>query len=305
MSEFPDEDVSGLAGQPSNKAVKKAKIKPRSKPTARQATRATKNVARRLFEPASSPEDNTENRVDRPAGEDRLVSGLENLTKAVTELISVVKATRSIAGTSSVPQLRREDIGQFNPGYPDPRDSGMLNNGHTQVFTDVDRFIGRIEYFLEDRDTAAAHEKQILFLFELLLDGPAAMWWSVELAHTARRSLRKAGLSKMLDALRRRFPYNRTITLTKYFEGLDLREIERDENRLTQFLQAKLRQAKSFNFLDKDNGNWHSILERYWCPMDKNIFEIIPPPSDEYSLEEYMSIVYAEKWTLSRVRDMY
>ncbi|KAI0845974.1 hypothetical protein F5Y00DRAFT_265019 [Daldinia vernicosa] len=72
MAESMDEDVGGLAGQSTNKVVKKARIKPRSKPTTRQSTGATKNVARRLFETASSSDDNIEHQsgITLPQGVD-------------------------------------------------------------------------------------------------------------------------------------------------------------------------------------------------------------------------------------------
>ncbi|KAI1661796.1 hypothetical protein F4813DRAFT_398332 [Daldinia decipiens] len=296
MAESADEDVAGLAGQSSNKVVKKSRIKPRSKPMTRQSTGTTKKVARKLFETALPSDDNTEHQSGQLVGIDRVLSRLEDLIKAVTESISVSQATRSIPGTSSVSQLRREDIGRFNPDYPDPNGVGMIIDGNTPIFTDIKRFVERIESFLEDRDTAAANEKQMVLLFEVLLDGQAALWWSNELVYKDRRSLRQAGLTKMLAALKSRFSYDLVITLDEYTDRrLSLEQIVEDENRLIQFFQTRLRYAKSLGFLDQDNKGWYEVLKGVWSAMDYDLRDVVPAPSDLYSLEEYMKEVNEAK----------
>ncbi|KAI0844153.1 hypothetical protein F5Y00DRAFT_249303 [Daldinia vernicosa] len=305
MAESMDEDVGGLAGPSSNKVVKKARVKPRSKPTTRQSTGSTKNVARRLFETASSPDDDIEHQPGQLVGIDKLLSRLEGLTKVITDSISATQATQSIPGTSSVSQLRREDIGRFNPDYPDPKNVGMIFDGNTPIFTDLDRFVERVESFLEDHVTAAANEKQLKLLFEILLDGPAALWWSYELTYDDRRSLRRAGLAQMLAALKRRFHYSYSWMTLRNPTGLTIEEIAEDENRLMQFFQTKLRDAKLCGRLDKDHKNWPQVFKGSWKKMGYDIHDVLPAPSDEFSLEEYMKEVQEAKPRLFDTARMY
>ncbi|KAF3063728.1 hypothetical protein GL218_01392 [Daldinia childiae] len=296
MTESADDSVAGLAGQSSNKMVKKVKIKPRSKSMTHLSTRATKKVARKLFETALSPDDNVEHQSGQLDGIDRILSRLEDLTKAVTESISATQATRSILGTSSISQLRREDIGRFNPDHPDPNGVGMIIDGNTIIFIDIERFVERIESLIEDRDTAAANEKQIVLLFEVLLDGQAALWWSYELTYDYRRSLRQAGLVNMLTALKRRFSYDLSIVLDRYLDDYPtFEEIRKNENRLIQFFQTRLRYAKSMGHLDKDHKRWYNVFYEIWSTLHYDLQDLIPVPSDQCSLEQYMKEVNEAK----------
>lgn len=295
MAESADEDVGGLAGQSSNKVVKKARIKPHSKPTTRQSTGATKKVARKLFETASFSDDNIEHQSGQLTGIDRVLSRLEDLTKAVTESISVAQATRSIPETSSVSQLRREDIGRFNPAYPDPKEAGMIIDGNTIIFTDVNRFVERVESFLQDPVTYEANMRQMSYLFEVLLDGPAAMWWGCELSEDQRAVFRGDGLSHALVALKVRFETTPNRVLDASFFGLDLEGIAADENKLLEFFQLKLKYGRATHELARDNGNWEEFMDAVLDNLYPEIADNLPCPSSAETLDEYMQNIDAKK----------
>jgi len=51
--------------------------------------------------------------------------------------------------SEKTPKIKREDIGTFDPHWPDPEDTGVVANGKNLIFTDVNSFVGGIETFLE------------------------------------------------------------------------------------------------------------------------------------------------------------
>lgn len=201
----------------------------------------------------------------------------------------VEQTPQSISRTSAVPQLDRDDIGRFNPSHLDERGAGMVTDGCTLVFTDVDLFVEHIESFLQDPATAAANERQILQWLETLLNGSAAMWWSHELTRVDRRALRLAGLPEILVDLERRFRLNPAVAAVKFEHGkLSLREIAFDENRPMQFVRTKLRYARAMELLDEDNTEWLFVMLQIWFSMDVEVRAVLSPPSPSQTLDLYL-----------------
>ncbi|KAI0115299.1 hypothetical protein F4814DRAFT_460065 [Daldinia grandis] len=203
---------------------------------------------------------------------------------------SVEQALQSILRISATPQLKRGDIGRFNPGHPDKQGMGMVTaDGCTLVFTNVDLFVEHIESFLQDPATAAANERQLLQWVEALLAGPAAMWWSHELTRVDRRALRRAGLPEILAGLERRFRLSPAVAAVKFEHGkLGLREIAFDEDRPMQFVRAKLRYARAMELLDEDDGEWLFVMLQIWFSMDVDIRAVLSPPTPSHSLARYL-----------------
>lgn len=77
------------------------------------------------------------------------------------------------ASPSPVLRLKKDDIGVFDPSFPDPKDDGTVSSGNDTVFTDMYAFSERIRTFLETEDTQEAHEKQIMNMLQTLFGGPA------------------------------------------------------------------------------------------------------------------------------------
>ncbi|KAI1661950.1 hypothetical protein F4813DRAFT_398403 [Daldinia decipiens] len=201
----------------------------------------------------------------------------------------VEQALQSTPRTPAISQLKRGDVGRFNPSHLDERGAGMVTDGCTLVFTDVDLFVEHIESFLQDPLAAAANERQILQWLEALLNGPAAMWWSHELTRVDRRALRLAGLSEILVDLERRFRLTPAVAAVKFEHGkLRLRDVAFDENRPMQFVRMKLRYARAMELLDEDNTEWLFVMLQIWFSMDVDIRAVLSPPFPSQTLDLYL-----------------
>ncbi|KAF3064088.1 hypothetical protein GL218_01194 [Daldinia childiae] len=201
----------------------------------------------------------------------------------------VEQAPQYTPGISAISQLERDDIGRFNPSHHDERGAGMVSDGHTLIFTDVDLFVEHIESFLQDPVTASSNERQILQRLETLLHGPAALWWSHELTRVDRRALRLAGLSEILVDLERRFRLTPAVAAVKFEHGkLGLREIAFDENRPMQFVRTKLRYARAMELLDEKDTEWLFVMLQIWFSMDVEVRAVLGPPVPEQTLDFYL-----------------
>ncbi|KAK6950436.1 hypothetical protein Daesc_008764 [Daldinia eschscholtzii] len=253
-----------------------------------------------------------------------IAESVANMVLLVQEIIQTDKPsnqpTRQAAGSDTVeqtppsiprapmvPQLRREDIGRFNPGHPDERGVGMVTDGHTLIFTDVNLFVEHIESFLQNPTTAASNETQILSWLETLLAGAAAAWWTSELTRLDRRALRLAGLSEILIDLERRFRLDPAVAAVKFDHAkLKLREVAFDENRPLQFVRTKLRYAREMKLLDERDGEWLFVMLQIWFSMDLDVRGILRPPSPEHTLELYLQeISQATPALMSRALQLY
>lgn len=186
-------------------------------------------------------------------------------------------------------KIKREDIGQFNPHHEDADHVGVVADGKTLVFTDVFSFIDRINTFLEDEATRDDAARQIASFFQTLLGGPAAMWWSNEVAAERRRQLRQAGLLAMLDALIFRFnPDAATATRDFNESSLSLRDIAEDDHAMNIFVQKKLRWARAMGILDIANANWQGVMVQIWSSMDLRIRQYVQAPRRQSTLADYM-----------------
>ncbi|OIW22191.1 hypothetical protein CONLIGDRAFT_701331 [Coniochaeta ligniaria NRRL 30616] len=128
--------------------------------------------------------------------------------------------------------IKRSEVGQFNPTYPDPDDLEMVSDGKTLVFTGVMVFQERLHSFTDDANPEA--ENQILGLLDTLFSGSALIWWNSELTAQDRRELRyRGGLPVLLDALRQRFRQDPAIASAKYTQGrLSLSDLADDAGNL-------------------------------------------------------------------------
>ncbi|OIW22379.1 hypothetical protein CONLIGDRAFT_224440 [Coniochaeta ligniaria NRRL 30616] len=69
-------------------------------------------------------------------------------------------------------RIRRNEVGQFNPYYPNPQGLGMISDNKALVFTDVISFQERLD---TGTDSAYA-ENQILRVFDTLMSGLQLIW---------------------------------------------------------------------------------------------------------------------------------
>ena len=74
-------------------------------------------------------------------------------------------SNQASAFSSVVSKVKKDDIGVFDPYYPDPHDLGTVSSGKDTIFTDVFAFKERVRTFLKDEDTRQTHERQILNMF--------------------------------------------------------------------------------------------------------------------------------------------
>lgn len=192
--------------------------------------------------------------------------------------------------------LKREQIGVFNPSYPDLEGIGVVHAGKDLIYTDVFAFKERLETFTEDNPDAA---DQLLELFPTLLNGAAVSWWSNELVPAQRREYRFAGLTGCLLPLTDRFAMEPSRASAKFVaDTLTLREIAIDENNLNKFIQSKLRYARAMGILLPDNLNWHGTMVQVWSKMSLDIRQYLRPPSKRETLAAYMRQVEEAKANL-------
>jgi hypothetical protein len=207
-----------------------------------------------------------------------------------TEVRTTVYTTASRLGSHF--RVRREDIGQFNPHYEDPEEVGIVCKGRGIIFTDVICFQDRLQSFLEDEETAAKAEKQILSMFQTLLSGPAVIWWNNELTETMRVQLRREGLEAVTAALRIRFAPDAATATNKFTEAkLTLKDIAEDDTALLQFIQRKLRYAHAMGILDNNNNNWYGTMVQIWSSLDYKIKRYLRAPRTLETLSDYMQEV--------------
>ncbi|EAQ86812.1 hypothetical protein CHGG_08065 [Chaetomium globosum CBS 148.51] len=184
-------------------------------------------------------------------------------------------------------KIKREEIGIFNPDYPDPDDLGIVQDGKNLIFTDVYSFVDRIATFTESLGEEAS--RQILGHFQAILGGSAILWWTNELMAARRIELRSAGLLAILDELIVRFgPDAANATKSFYDCKLYLRDVAADEQALQQFVQKKLRWARSIRMLGPDHSNWSSAMMMIWSHMEFEIQQCLPRPDEFASLSDYM-----------------
>ena len=76
--------------------------------------------------------------------------------------------------TSPPYKVKREEVGTFDPDWPDPEDLGTVLDRKNIIFTDINSFSDRIDSFVEDGDTTTS--KQLMKIFQTLFGGPAIIW---------------------------------------------------------------------------------------------------------------------------------
>ncbi|EAQ84379.1 hypothetical protein CHGG_08393 [Chaetomium globosum CBS 148.51] len=125
--------------------------------------------------------------------------------------------------------------------------------------------------------------------FQAILGGSAILWWTNELMAARRIELRSAGLLAILDELIVRFgPDAANATKSFYDCKLYLRDVAADEQALQQFVQKKLRWARSMRMLGPDHSNWSSAMMMIWSHMEFEIQQCLPRPDEFTSLSDYM-----------------
>ena len=188
-------------------------------------------------------------------------------------------------------RIKREDMGIFNPVFKDPDDLGVVQDGKSLIYTVARRFIDRLMTFMED-DVDGAVSRQLIQQFPALLGGTAVLWWSDELLPNRRSRLRDQGLPAMLEALEERFAPD-ALTATSRFNNcfLTLKEVAQSDQALTQYIQRKMRWARSMGIFARDNANWQGVMVQIWTHMDLTIRQYLRSPSSYFSLERYMQEV--------------
>ncbi|KAL2192374.1 hypothetical protein P885DRAFT_82242 [Corynascus similis CBS 632.67] len=195
-------------------------------------------------------------------------------------------------------QVKREEIGQFNPSFTDPEKIGLVTDGKKVVYTDVYMFVERIQTFLEG-DPMGAVEMQLGNLFQTLLGGPALIWWTNEVSGEMRRDWRQRGLQHILRQLERRFRPD-AMTATRLFNEsfLTLKDIAIDEQALSNYFLKKLRWARAMGILAEGNTNWQGVMTQIWTSTDLHVRKFLDPPQRYNSRGEYMLCVEESRSTL-------
>src|SRR6266699_2557588 len=98
-------------------------------------------------------------------------------------------------------KIKRQDIGVFDPQFPNPKGQGAVTDGSRFVVTDVHDFMERVYTLLEDSSAVYETERQIKAMFSTLLTGAAVTWWITELINDVRNMLRSDGLAVMMRVL--------------------------------------------------------------------------------------------------------
>ncbi|KAM7207743.1 hypothetical protein V8F06_014969, partial [Rhypophila decipiens] len=184
-------------------------------------------------------------------------------------------------------KLRRDDIGIFHPQWDDPDSIGLVADKKSIIFTDVNDFSTRLESL---REGDSATEDHLLKLWPTLLAGPALLWWNSHITRFERNTLREAGLTALLDALKGRFEPDAVDATIKFTsDKLVLKDIAANEYALSQFFNTKLRHARTMGVLNDDNANWHGVMVQIWTTLDLATKQYLRPPSRRERLGEYMS----------------
>ncbi|KAL2195521.1 hypothetical protein P885DRAFT_78963 [Corynascus similis CBS 632.67] len=195
-------------------------------------------------------------------------------------------------------QVKREEIGQFNPSFTDPEKIGLVTDGKKVVYTDVYMFVERIQTFLEG-DLMGAVEMQLVNLFQTLPGGPALIWWTNEVSGEMRRDWRQRGLQHILRQLERRFRPD-AMTATRLFNEsfLTLKDIAIDEQALSNYFLKKLHWARAMGILAEGNTNWQGVMTQIWTSTDLHVRKFLDPPQRYNSRGEYMLCVEESRSTL-------
>ncbi|KAI8966737.1 hypothetical protein F5Y11DRAFT_307709 [Daldinia sp. FL1419] len=285
----------GAGGLPSSSAgntvTGKTRAKSRRMSKTSRVAKANK-ASRKRIDPAVFLDAEVQEYSKQSAGLNDVLSKLGCFMKSLAESVPATQTTHSIPETSSVLQLRREDIGRFNPSYPDSDDIGMvIEKNRDIIFTDVHRFVERIQALLDDPVAHEASKRQLSFLFDVLLDGSAAMWWGYELSQSHRAELRRGGICDMLSALESRFAIRRGKTSWGYFVDLDMCDIETEMDSLVRFFQLELRYGREIHKLKADYSNWREVLIDAVKKVDSYVARCLPDPERVESLQEFMKII--------------
>lgn len=211
-------------------------------------------------------------------------------------------ATRT--SSSGRRKIKREEVGIFDPEYPDPQDVGMVTVGKDLIYTDVWAFWDRLDTFLDNESTRENMEVQIVDMFSTLLQGSAVYWWTNELPADQRRRLRNDGLNAMMEALEVRFAMDPGRATKKFREAqFRLRDLLDDEYGLRKFIQKKIRYARAMGTLDRYNDNWRGVLTDIWTGMELDIQQYLAPPRRGQTMEKYMQTVEESKTLLLAAAD--
>src|SRR6266566_4629066 len=87
-------------------------------------------------------------------------------------------------------KIKRQDIGIFDPQFPNSKGQGTVTDGSRFVFINVHDFIKRVYIFLEDNSAVYEIERQIKAIFFTLFVEIVVIWWTTELINDVRSILR-------------------------------------------------------------------------------------------------------------------
>ncbi len=102
-------------------------------------------------------------------------------------------------------KIKRQDIGVFDPQFPNLKGQGAVTDNSRLVFTDVYNFIKCIYILLEDSSTAHETKQQIKAIFSTLFVEIAVIQQTTELINDVRNILYSDGLVAIMCVLRQRF----------------------------------------------------------------------------------------------------
>ncbi len=197
-------------------------------------------------------------------------------------------------------RIKRQDIGIFDPEFPNPQELGAVTDGSRLVYTDVFEFVERMRTILEDDFIAGESERQIIGFFPTLLAGSAVIWWSVELMPENRAQLRQTGLDGILKALEKRFTPDTTIAMEKFNKSrLRLKDVAEDPALTGRFVQRLLRLSKDMGILAEDRSNWIGVVTTIWDKMDPEIRLVLHAPSPSEQLTDFIQRVEKAKYLVA------
>ncbi|OIW22202.1 hypothetical protein CONLIGDRAFT_687768 [Coniochaeta ligniaria NRRL 30616] len=215
-----------------------------------------------------------------PAGRQQLASPNQSNNPACNDPYN--RETRSTFETKPRTYIKRSEVSQFSPTYPDPDDLGMVSGGKRLVIAEVMAFMERLDGDISDGNPEA--ENQVFSFLDTLLSDPALNRWNSELAAQDRRRLwYPGGLQAILNVLRQRFRQELAIASFKFKQDRlwlgDLTDNTGDDpdlNQLTAFIQKKLRYARQMGILD--GHTWRGVMIQIRSQMDLQIRKYLPAP---------------------------
>src|SRR6266699_4410299 len=186
-------------------------------------------------------------------------------------------------------KIKRQDIGVFDPQFPNPKGQGAVTDGSRLVFTDVHDFMERVYTLLEDSSAAYKTERQIKAMFSTLLAGAAVIWWTTELTNDVHNILRSDTLADIMHALKRRFTPDRNTAMASFNKGkLRLQDIAADPDTTNQYIQRILRYARDIGMLTANRSNWHRVMATIWGSIDREIRFVLKAPKDHENLADFI-----------------